>query len=98
MTRPAVRTGVVTSKVIGSDKQLMGHVELLMALFERADRAALQGALERGDMSAACDALEINQNTLRVIIDQGQEFARLFAEEHPVAAEILRRASASGHA
>lgn len=76
---------------IGRFEGFIAVVRKLSEIFATADQPALERALRSDDLSGACIALHISENSLTALLSQGGAEAAKIAKEEPQIAVMARR-------
>ncbi len=78
-------------------KEFLASLRDLSAIFEKADRKALQSALKEGDFKGVCTALHVSETRLASMLRQGSEGASRIVRESPdLAVDALKQHTANG--
>lgn len=76
---------------IGRFEGFTAVVRKLSEIFAAADQPALEQALRSDDLSGACIALHISENSLTALLSQGGAEAAKIAKAEPQIAVMARR-------
>jgi hypothetical protein len=76
---------------IGRFEGFIAVVRKLSEIFATADQPALEQALRSDDLSGACVALHISEDSLTALLSQGGAEAAKIAKEEPQIAVMARR-------
>jgi hypothetical protein len=76
---------------IGRFEGFIAVVRKLSEIFATADQPALEQALRSDDLSGACIALHISEDSLTALLSQGGAEAAKIAKEEPQIAVMARR-------
>lgn len=78
-------------------KDFLSSIRDLGGIFEKADRKALESAVQKGDLKEVCSALHVSEERLTSILKRGAIEAAKIARENPdVAVDAVEQHTANG--
>lgn len=74
-----------------TEKDFLRHAEKIKNLFSKADRKALELALEKKDLPDICKALSVSEEGLQLLLKSGLNETQNVAMKHPNLANVVKQ-------